>query len=424
MKINLPQEVIEIIEKLNQNSFEAYVVGGALRDTILNKSPSDYDIATSANYEQIQEVFKEYDIIPYGLKHGTIILRVNNHNFEITTFRGNSLKEDLSLRDFTINSLAYSINEGLIDYVGAYQDIENKIIKINGNDDTVLKNDPLRILRAIRFASTLSFKIEENTKNYLLKNYYLLDNVAKERIREEFIKILCSNDGVKYLDEYFDIFAYLIKELRPLKGFNQNNPYHYLDVWEHTLCVIKNVECDEELKLAALFHDIGKPCVYSEKNGIGHFYNHPTFSKQIAERNLTNLIFDNKTINNVLILIEYHDYYFNSKKHIKKLLNLIDNDLFEKLIKLKKADVIAQSPKYIDRLKTLDEILNEYKNIINNKECFLLKDLKINGNDLITLGFNGKDIGEILDKVLKKVINEELENDKTVLIKYVSKLNK
>lgn len=424
MQISLPKEVNTIITKLNEHSFEAYVVGGALRDLILNKSPNDYDIATSATYEQIKEVFKKHKIIPYGLKHGTIILRINKKNFEITTFRGKSLKEDLSLRDFTINSLSYSPNEGLIDYVGACKDIQNKTIRINGTDDEIFKKDPLRILRAIRFASTLSFKIEETTKKYILKNYTLLDNVSKERIRDELIKILCSKESTKYLDEYFDVFSYLIEELKPLKGFKQNNPYHYLDVWKHTLSVIEHVDNDRELKLAALFHDIGKPCAYSEKDGIGHFYKHPIFSKQIAKENLSKLNLDNKTMHNVLTLIEYHDYYINNKKQLKKLLNIIGDTLFLKLINLKKADIIAQSPRYLSRLNEMDQILEENKNIIKNKECFTLQDLQINGDDLLLLGLKNKHMGKILNNVLDKVINEELPNDKITLIKYALKHNK
>lgn len=430
MIIKLPNEVEYILSKIESNNFQAYVVGGALRDTILNKTPSDFDIATNASIEQIQEIFKDEKIIETGLKHGTVTLRIHHQNYEITSFRGydnNSLKEDLAKRDFTINALAYSLKDGLVDLFSCVDDIKNKTLRLVNENEQLILDDPLRILRGIRFIARYNLKITSQTKAIFNKHRKLLNNVSKERINVELNSILLSNSPSKIIEEYFEIFKVLVPPLKAMKGFKQNNPYHYLDVLEHTFKVLDNVPNDLSLRLAALFHDIGKPNTYQEKDGIDHFYGHYHESVIITLPILQELKYDNKTIDEVINLIEYHDLELSCAKTIKKLLNKIDVPLFMKLLDLKAADIKGQSPKYLNRLDDIEKIRNYVNEILKKNECFSLKDLAINGNDLIALGIpKSKKLGNMLNELLDLVIEKKLENGKDILINYVKEnmLNK
>lgn len=437
--MNLPLDVKMILNKLNDKGFESYVVGGCVRDTLLGKTPKDWDICTNAKPEDTMAVFKGYNIIPTGLQHGTITVMVNNEGYEITTYRvdgdysdgrhpdsvsfTSNLAEDLARRDFTINAMAYSELEGLVDLYGGIQDLKNGVIKCVGKPLDRFSEDALRIMRAMRFASVLNFKIDLKTKKAMIELYKNLDLIAKERINVEFSKLLMGAGNAKILDEYVDIIGFIIPEVKPMLGFNQNNPYHYLDVWEHTLKVVENVNrTDLSLVLSAFFHDIAKPSVYTEAEGVGHFYKHPLVSMDMTEVILRRLKFSNDIIEEVLTLVKYHDIEFvNSNRFIRRMLNKMSKETFEKLIELKKGDILGQSKMYTEkRINKMNEIMQTLSVFDFKTECFSLKQVKLNGNDLAGMGFKpGKIMGVILNELLEKIVEEELVNDHAVLKQYV-----
>jgi tRNA nucleotidyltransferase (CCA-adding enzyme) len=428
-EMDIPTSIIEILNVLYKNNYEAYVVGGAIRDYILGIIPKDYDIATSATISQMYDAFINYKVIQTGIKHDTITILLDDMNIEITSYRGENktLKSDLLLRDFTIDSLVYSPKTGIIDYYNGINDINNKIIRINGNDDSRFIEDPLRILRAIRLSSMLDFNIDEETKKFMFDDSKLLNNIAKERINDEFSKILLSSKPSIYIREYFDIITTFIPELTKLKGFNQNNPWHVYDCLEHTLMVLDNVDNNIVMRLSALFHDSGKPYTYTEDvNHIGHFYDHYKVSIDISKKVLKRLKYSNEIIDRVVHLINYHDYPLTlTKKSIKKLLNYFGEKDIYNLLALKRADNLAQNPKYFSRMANIEEARIIIDEIINEHDCFSLKDLKINGYDLTKIDItDGKDIGFILKELLSLVINESIENDYNILIEKAKDIKK
>ena len=322
--------------------------------------------------------------------------------------------------------MAYSEEEGIVDLYGGVEDLKLKRLKCVGNPMERFNEDALRIMRAIRFSSVLGAKIEKNTHNAMMELYKNLDKIAKERINVEFSKMLCGKTPMFLLSEYEPIFSYVIPEIKPMVGFKQNNPYHWLDVWNHSLHVLFEVkEKDLAMRLAALFHDIGKHDSYTEEYGVGHFYGHPDKSVEITENVLKRLKYSNDIINEVLTLIKYHDVQISlSNKFIRKMLNKMPKETFEKLLILKKADILGQSKK--DREKRLDEVERISKMLADFKmedECFSLKQLKINGNDLIKMGFKpGKEMGVILNKLFEMVVEEQIENDFEILKDYVERV--
>lgn len=440
--MNLPKDVQFILNTLNNKGFESYVVGGCVRDSLLGKRPKDWDICTNAKPEETMNVFKEFNIIPTGLQHGTITVILNNEGYEITTYRVDGeysdgrhpdsvvftpdLIEDLARRDFTINAMAYSEKEGIVDIYNGISDLKQGVIKCVGKATERFEEDALRIMRAMRFASVLNFEIEEKTKLAMFQLYKNLNRIAKERINVEFSKLLLGVGNVKILKEYSTIISYVIPDIKSMIGFNQHNPYHIYDVWEHTLEVIKNINNkDLNTLLAAFFHDIGKPKTFVlDYENIGHFYGHADVSVSICEKVLKDLKYSNENIEEVLKLVKYHDCVLSvSKKFVRRMLNKMDKDTFLKLLVLKRADNLGQSLKDRDiKLKEISEVEELLKNFDFEKECFSLKSLRLNGNDLIVMGYKpGKEMGIILNKLLNLVIEGELENTFEKLKEYVLK---
>lgn len=430
-----------ILDKLHSSGLEGYVVGGCVRDTLLGKEPKDWDICTNAKPEKVMSVFEGFNIIPTGLQHGTVTVVINHIGYEITTYRvdgdysdgrhpdsvsfTSSLAEDLSRRDFTVNALAYNEVEGIVDIFGGIDDLRRKRIKCVGKAVDRFNEDALRILRALRFSSVLGFDIDIETKKAIFEVYKNLDKIAKERINAEFSKLILGVNNVKILREYEKIIFYIIPELRKLKGFEQNNPYHTFDVWVHSLKTLYEIkEKDLELRLSALFHDIAKPICYSvDEKGIGHFYEHPEKSAEITEKIMKDLKFSNEEIYNVITLIKNHDNQLSStKKCLRKILNKMEMPLLLRLLELKKADIKAQNPKYISRLNEIKDFEKVIENFSVEDECFSLKHLKVNGNDLISMGIKpGKQMGEILNNLLSLVVEEQLVNERDELLKYIQK---
>lgn len=435
LNIFIPSKITSVLNMFNSAGFEAYAVGGCVRDALLGKGPHDWDITTSAAPKEIQEVFKEYQQIDTGFKHGTVMVVIGKEVIEITTYRidgeytdgrrpdnvtfTKDITEDLARRDFTINACAIS-ETSLVDPFGGQEDIRNKIIRCVGNPTQRFNEDALRILRGIRFASVLDFKVEENTRTAMLECRELLKYVSQERITTEFCKLLTGVNVHATLYEFKDILAYIIPEIKEMIGFEQHNPYHIHDVYGHSIKAVGSIESNIILRAAMFFHDIAKPaCLSKDENGVGHFYGHPELSAQMTGNILSRMKFSNADIRSITELIEYHDAVIElSSKSIKKYLNKLGEVQFRNLLKVKRADILAQNPEFslegLGKLIIIEQILDE---VLSQSTCFTLHDLAINGDDLILLGIpQGKQIGVILNKLLELVLNEELENDKKVLM--------
>lgn len=443
MNIKLPKDVIYILQRLENSGYSAYVVGGCVRDALLGNAPQDWDICTSALPQQVINTFSDYRVIKTGIKHGTVTLMLNSNMYEITTFRTEKdysdnrrpdtvefvadIKEDLSRRDFTVNAMAYNPKQGLIDLFFGLDDLNMHIIRTVGNADVRFNEDALRILRALRFSAKLCFNIEKSTAASVHRNKGLLNNIAAERILAEFKQLLLSENAVNILREYYDVISVFIPEISPMVGFCQHNSYHCYDVWEHTLHALSYADNNIIIRLAVLFHDIGKPhSLTFDQQGIGHFYGHCVKSAEITENILKRLRCDIKTIKTVVELVKNHDRIIsaNSRSVKKAALHLGSEEMTRLLIAVKKCDAYGQSPKLfrqrLEELNEIEDILNSL--IANNKILFSVKELKINGNDLINMGVkDGRVVGAILNSLLKSVNDENIDNIYSSLVKAAMK---
>jgi uncharacterized domain HDIG len=363
MDIYIPEYVNKILYMLESNGYQAYLVGGCVRDHLIGKKPSDYDVATNATPEDIERIFSDFKIVDIGKKFGTITIVMEEAQVEVTTFRSedkyikgrkpenvkyiSNLTEDLKRRDFTINAIAYNPKVGFIDPFGGMSDLKLRTIRCVGDPNERLKEDYLRILRAVRFATQLEFTIDVQTANACAKFSSKLKDISKERIRDEFIKILLSDKpsyGIRLMKD-LGILQVILPEMIPAIGFDQRNPHHDLTVFEHTLEVLDNTPKVLEVRVAALFHDIGKPYTFKlDENGIGHFYGHEKISTEIAKEVLTRLNFSNELIKNSLVLINEHMNYakYLNKKYVKRQLQRIGYKNFNNLIDLQIADKLSK----------------------------------------------------------------------------------
>lgn len=440
---NFKPESKTAIETLKSKGFEAFLIGGSVRDFVMGLPIGDIDITTNATPDEVKQVFADFRVVETGIKHGTVTVLINNEPLEITTYRSegtysdnrhpdsvvfsDSLADDVVRRDFTMNGIAYDFEKGFCDLVGGLQDIKNKTIRCIGDAETRFREDALRILRAMRFSAVLGFEIETETKNAIHKCKDLLKNISAERIREEFTKLICGKNAYNVLQEFSDVIAVFIPEIRECIGFEQKNRHHCFDVYTHTLKAVEKSSQNSIIRLALFFHDIGKPSVaHFDKKGEQHYYSHPKKSAEMTEKIMTRLRFDNDTKNKVVTLVKMHDspIMVNNmtnpdRRRLKKIMSQIGSDLIFDLIEIKYCDNSAQNPQYFrgeDFYKETRDIVNE---IINENECFSIKHLAIDGNDLIALGFKGKKIGETLEKCLTAVIDGKVENEKDKLIKFI-----
>ncbi len=428
---------------LKSNGFEAFLIGGSVRDFIMDLPIGDIDITTNATPPQVKEVFKDFRVIETGIKHGTVTVLIDKEPLEITTYRSEgaysdnrhpdsvefseSLSDDVIRRDFTMNAIAYDFTDGFCDLVGGVDDINNKTIRCIGDAETRFREDALRILRALRFSSVLGFTIEENTKNAIHKCKELLSNISAERIQVEFVKLICGKNAYNVLQEFSDVIAVFVPEIKICIGFEQKNRHHCYDVYTHILKSVEKSNPEPVTRLSLFFHDIAKPVVaHFDEKGEQHYYGHPKKSAEITEEILTRLRFDNDTKNKVVTLVKFHDSpimindnILPDKKRLKRIMSQIGKELIFDLIHIKYCDNSAQNPEYFrgeEFYKTTYDMINE---IIEEKECFSVKELKINGNDLISMGFKGKTIGKILDTVLDLVISEKINNEINEITDYV-----
>jgi len=439
VKFKINDSAAFALGRLRASGYEAYIVGGSVRDMYLSRSVSDYDITTSAFPDEVKAVFSDERTVDTGIKHGTVTLVKDGENIEITSYRcesgysdarhpdsvtfTRSLTEDLSRRDFTVNALAYDGEDTVVDLFSGKEDIKNRIIRAIGDPYERFSEDALRILRAVRFSSVLGFKIEKSTRDAMIGCKHLLSRISKERIAVEINKFLLGKNVKNALLENWEILAEIIPEIALMQGFDQKNKHHVYDILTHTAVTVENIEPTVQLRLAALLHDTGKPATCStDGEGSHHFYGHPRESERIAERYLTEYKYDNFTKERVLLLVKVHDTVIDENKiYIKKRLRRMGKEAFFDLLKLKRADNSAQSPEYLRR-EHFDRIESLTNEILGEEQCFSLKNLAVNGNDLIKLGVpNGKMIGEILGVLLDSVIEERAENKKDVLLDIAKK---
>ena len=428
--INIPAGANQIIKQLQKAGFKAYVVGGCVRDSLLGKEPHDWDICTNALPAEVEQCFSDHRIIETGIKHGTVTVLCDDEAYEVTTYRTDgeytdhrrpdhvefvsSLQADLARRDFTINAMAYNKEKGLVDMFGGLSDLNAGIIRCVGNPDDRFQEDALRILRAIRFASTYGFAVDEHTSASIHKNANLLAYVARERILVEICKTLAGKGSAEMLMAYKDVFSLIIPELKPCIGFDQNNAYHSFDVYDHIAHAVGSYAgTDNAVNLALLLHDIGKPLCYTENETGGHFPEHSKISCDLAKPVLDSLKVDNQTRHDVLELVLFHDAEIKATpKTVRRWLNRIGETQFYRLLDVRRADIAAHSEKnkqkHLDECDAVEAVLEE---VLKEKQCFTMKDLHINGNDIMDLGLTqGKEVGMILNWLLDEVIEGRLEN--------------
>ena len=438
--IPLPAGVARALSMMENAGYEAFIVGGCVRDALMGIPPKDYDITTSALPEETKAVFREYRVIETGIQHGTVTVMMEGMPLEITTYRTEgtysdnrhpdsvsfttSLREDVARRDFTMNAIAYSPTRGLIDHFGGEADIRAGIIRCVGDPETRFREDALRMMRGIRFASVLGFRIEENTAAAIRGNRERIPTVSAERIRVELTKLLCGVNVKNVLMDWWDVLGVVIPEILPMHNFDQKTPYHIYDVWEHTAVAVSETPPVTHLRLSAFLHDIGKPSsFFTDEKGIGHFYGHPAVSAEMAEEILARLKYDNVTRCRVITLVKEHDRIIEpTETAVKRALSRLTPEVFFNLLAIKRADNLAQSPNYRDRLETYDTIEAMAQDILEKNECISVAALAVNGSDLIALGMKpGKEIGEMLSHLLEQVIRGKLENEQEELLSYVKK---
>lgn len=435
MTMDMPKNVDIAINLLQSAGFEAYAVGGCVRDSLLGKTPNDWDITTSAKPEDMKSVFADFHCIDTGIKHGTVTVVIDGESLEITTFRldgeyednrhpksvtfTSDLGADLGRRDFTVNAMAYSKKTGTVDLFGGQNDLKNKIIRCVGDPDRRFNEDALRILRALRFASALDFEIEEKTAQSLLKNRALLGNISEERIAKELLKLVCGKGAKRILTDFAPVLFEILPELQPMYKNSHDNPHHCYDIYEHTLIAVESIDPEPTLRFAMLLHDCGKPAVKKfDENGVAHFYGHQRISAEISAQILARLKVSNKFRDEILFLVSNHDrweLYENTEK-MPRYLSKFGLDGVLNLLKVMRADVLAQSPEYRYRLDQIADAEETAKNLAAQKPCLSLSELQINGRTLMDIGIpQGRKLGAVLAQLLDEVIDGVTKNTQEAL---------
>lgn len=438
--IRLPEKVSDIIKTLQDAGYEAYAVGGCVRDSLLDKTPHDWDITTSAFPEQIKGLFRR--TVDTGIEHGTVTVLNGKDAYEVTTYRidgdysdrrhpdhvtfTESLKEDLRRRDFTINAMAYSDRDGVVDLFGGMDDLENGIVRAVGDPKERFAEDALRILRAIRFSAQLDFLVEEKTYAAAEELAGTLQDISAERIREELLKILLSDHPEKLLSCYeTGMTAVILPEFDAMMRTPQNTPHHCYDVGTHTIESVKKIKADRVLRLAMLFHDTGKPLSRTtDANGRDHFYGHQVKSAEITQKALRRLKFDNDTIKKVMRLVRWHDEKPDlTEESVRRAIVKIGIEAFPDLFLVKEADVLAQSEYHRqEKLDLIRSFTQLYETILQRGDCLSVKDLAVDGSDLMAAGVKaGPAVGEVLQKLLDRVLSDPSLNTKEQLMRIVEK---
>lgn len=437
MKKSIPAHVNKVLDCINSCGFEAYIVGGAVRDLLMGRQPVDWDIATNARPDYIEKIFE--NTVDTGIRHGTVTVIVNGDHIEVTTYRTEQeysnrrrpdtvsfvtdLELDTARRDFTINSIAYNVIGGLKDYHEGVGDINRKLIRCVGDPSERFKQDALRLMRAVRLAVQLNFEIEENTYKAIKACSELISFVSAERIRDELNKILVSDNVEKgiHLLSSTGLLGRIIPELEDCRGVNQHNPHHDYDVFEHIVKSTSNIKPELQLRLTMILHDLGKSKTKTtDQKGIDHFYSHEVISTQMAKEVMERLRYDNKVKKKVVTLVRWHDLRIQpTKKAVKKAMNKIGLDHFCDYLLVREADIKAQSSRYLEeKLSNLGTLYNAYQEVMAENEPLTIKDLNVDGNDLMDIGVkNGKDMGAMLEYLLGRVLDNPQLNRKEILLR-------
>ena len=434
--MTVPTAVLAVLERLERNGHEAYLVGGCVRDWLRGGQPKDYDVTTDATAEQNESVFSDHRVIGTGLRHGTVTVISDGMPVEVTTYRVDGdysdgrhpdsvvfttdLRADLSRRDFTVNAMAYSPWRGLVDVFGGEADLREKRIRCVGDPDRRFEEDALRIMRAMRFASVMGFSVEEKTAAAIHRNRFRLEMIAKERITEELFRLLCGDGAESVLRAFADVMAVVLPPVAAMFGFAQRNPHHVYDVWEHTLRVVSAAPPDRGLRLAALLHDIGKPsCFTLDEAGVGHFYGHAKISEEITQEIfLRYLRVDNHMAARVRSLVRFHDEpILPARRSLRRRLTAHGEVAVRDLLALQRADAAGQSPACLaERLQELAEAEALLDTLVREKVCMTVRDLAVDGRSLMRCGIpQGSALGRIMQTLLREVTDEILQNEPEAL---------
>ena len=432
--MQIPVEVKMVLETLDKQGEEAYAVGGCVRDILLGRAPCDWDVTTAAAPERVMEIFGA-DAYPTGLKHGTVTVRSGGESVEVTTYREDgeyadhrhpqqvrftrSLAEDLKRRDFAVNAMAMNLAGEIVDLHGGREDLAAGVLRAVGKAERRFEEDALRILRGLRFAAQLGFRIEEETARAMEEKKELLKEIAGERVREELTKLLCGRDVRRVLMEYPHVLGAVLPEILPSVGFDHRNPHHCYDVWEHTACAVENVPPEPLLRWIMLLHDLGKPgvCYYDHEAGKARFRGHQAESVRLAEKILPRLRFDAVSESRILRLIKYHDRLIEpTEKAVRRLLREFGETDARALLRIRRADNLAQHPDFQGLQAELTAAEEWLEKILREEQCFTLKQLTVDGHDLLEQGFEGKAVGETLEMLLTAVVEERIPNEREALL--------
>ena len=436
--LKIPAYVRETLAALEAEGHQAYCVGGCVRDSLLGRAPEDWDVTTSALPEETMRIFGDR-AVPTGLKHGTVTVCCQEGKVEVTTFRRDGayadhrhpeqvtftpdLTEDLARRDFTVNAMATDLRGTVYDPFNGQADLQERILRCVGDPERRFSEDALRILRCLRFAAVLSFSIEPETGKALMSCRDLLREMALERVHEELTKLLCGPWAPAVLRQYPQVVGAVLPEILPMVGFDQRNPHHCYDVWEHTLHALDAAPSDSVLRWAVLFHDMGKPeCFALDTQGIGHFMGHGVVSRRIADGVMDRLRFDNAAKERIGELVEWHDHRVETEKGVRRMLNRFGERNFRYLLAIQRADNMGQAEKFRGRQKEIDRVEVMLDRELEKGSCFSLKQLAVNGNDLLGLGLSGPAVGRTLQGLLDRVMDGTLPNDRDALLTAAGKI--
>lgn len=438
MQIDAPKQVRTALQRLLSSGFEAFAVGGCVRDSLLGTTPEDWDITTAALPEEVETVFSDCRLVETGLRHGTVTVLLEGMSLEITTYRvdgdykdarhpqsvtfSRNLREDLARRDFTVNTLCWNEQSGVVDLFDGIKDLQAGVLRAVGEPERRFREDALRILRGVRFAATLRLSVEPKTADAILNTRALLKRIAIERIREEFTKLLCGKHAGAAIDRFSPVLEVFLPELSALIGCEQNTPYHCYDVFHHTLAALDAAPQEKDLRLCMFFHDFGKPaCRRVDENSVAHFKGHAAVSAKLTEQILRRLRYPNKTVRRVTRLVEIHDTKApRDRIQAKKLLARFGEENYRTLIEIKRADCRGKAqPHAIDeKLENMDRLLTE---ILERGDCFSRKTLAVNGDDLKAVGIpEGERLHKTLDQLLNAVIEERCPNEKGALLSFLT----
>ena len=441
MTLPLSQGAEQALALLHEAGYEAWIVGGCVRDALLGMRPQDYDLTTSALPEQTKAVFAGYPLVETGLRHGTVTVLLAGEALEITTYRVDgtysdarhpdgvsftrSLREDAARRDFTINAMAYAPGEGLRDFFGGREDLARGILRAVGEAEKRFREDALRILRALRFAAVLDFTLEGETARAARACAPLLAVVSAERVSSELGKLLCGKAAGRVLRDYPDVLGVVLPEILPMVGLEHRNTHHCYDVWTHTAVAVDHVPPQLPLRLAMLLHDIGKPDTFSlGEDGQGHFYGHPRRSVELAEKILTRLRFPRRTRERVLTLVRYHDAVLEeTPQRVRRWLNKLGPEGFFDLLAIQRGDAASLAPADCTRLEGFQRLEILAREVLSQAPCLTVRDLAVGGEDLLALGYRGPAIGRALRALLDQVLSETVSNEKNALLQRLAQMD-